>query len=289
MFPLSILLADSSGCFPSPKNLMSWMNSLNFRLWSNVCSILKSKVSKQIGGWIFSSQQIFPINWNWSCPHTHQQQGCTERKHRHIIDTTLALLSDSGVPKRFWDEECQTSCYLINCLPTPILQHLSPFQKLFGRPPYYYLKKFSCQCFPNLRPYNTYKFEFRSKACIFMGNSSHQKGYRCYHLETEKFFISRDVVESVFPFSFPTSSHMSHSTSPSTQNEPYLFSTTALITVSIQFRVHVSPRTYGPSPSTSPTADPIMNIDPHISPLSFALAWTSNPLAGSSASTSGSC
>jgi hypothetical protein len=94
-----------------------------------------------------------------------------------------------------------------------------------------------------------------------MGNSSHQKGYRCYHLETEKFFISRDVVESVFPFSFPTSSHMSHSTSPSTQNEPYLFSTTAPITVSIQFCVHVSPRTYGPSPSTSPTADPIMNID----------------------------
>jgi len=22
-----------------------------------------------------------------SCPHTHQQQGCVERKHRHIIDT----------------------------------------------------------------------------------------------------------------------------------------------------------------------------------------------------------
>jgi hypothetical protein len=45
-----------------------------------------------------------------SCPHTHQQQGCVERKHRHIIDTSLALLADSNVPKTFWDEACQASC-----------------------------------------------------------------------------------------------------------------------------------------------------------------------------------
>jgi len=43
-----------------------------------------------------------------SCPHTHQQQGCVERKHRHIINTTLALLAESHVPKTFWDEACQT-------------------------------------------------------------------------------------------------------------------------------------------------------------------------------------
>jgi len=36
-----------------------------------------------------------------SCPHTHQQQGCVERKHRHIIDTTLALLATSSLPKKF--------------------------------------------------------------------------------------------------------------------------------------------------------------------------------------------
>jgi hypothetical protein len=75
-----------------------------------------------------------------SCLHTHQQQGCAERKHGHIIDTTLALLAESGVPKHFWDEACQTPCYLINCLPTPTLQHISPFQKLFGKPPDYSLK-----------------------------------------------------------------------------------------------------------------------------------------------------
>jgi hypothetical protein len=67
-----------------------------------------------------------------SCFHTHQQQGCVECKHHHIIDITLALLAESHVPKPFWNEACQTSCYLINRLPTPTLQNKSPFQKLFN-------------------------------------------------------------------------------------------------------------------------------------------------------------
>lgn len=36
-----------------------------------------------------------------SCPHTHQQEGCAERKHCHLTDTTLALLADSYLPKTF--------------------------------------------------------------------------------------------------------------------------------------------------------------------------------------------
>jgi hypothetical protein len=72
-----------------------------------------------------------------SCPHTYQQQGCVKRKHHHIIDNSLALLAESNVPKTFWDEACQTSCYSINCLPTPVLQNKSHFHKLFCRSPDY--------------------------------------------------------------------------------------------------------------------------------------------------------
>jgi hypothetical protein len=54
-----------------------------------------------------------------SCPHTYQQQGCVEKKHCHLIDTTLALIAESNFPKTFWDEACLTSCYLINRLPPP--------------------------------------------------------------------------------------------------------------------------------------------------------------------------
>jgi hypothetical protein len=68
-----------------------------------------------------------------SYPHTHQQQGCVERKHQHLIGTALPLLADNYLSKTFWDEACLTSCYLINRLPTPLLKNISPFEKLFSR------------------------------------------------------------------------------------------------------------------------------------------------------------
>jgi len=139
-----------------------------------------------------------------SCPHTHQQQGCVERKHRHLIDTTLALLAASSLPKKFWDEACLTSCYLINRLPTPSLKNLSPFEKCFSQvPDYKFLKVFGCVCFPNLCAYNSHKFSLRSKPCVFLGYSTLHKGYKCYHSATGRIYISRDVIfhEDVFPFS----------------------------------------------------------------------------------------
>jgi hypothetical protein len=143
-----------------------------------------------------------------SCPHTHRQQGCVERKHRYIIDTSLALLAESHVPKTFWDEACQTSCYLINQLPTPALENLSPSQKLFNHNPNYNLLRiFGCACFPNLRPYNQHKFDFRSKECVFLGYSRNHKGYKCFHIPTARMYISRDVVfheHSFLFFSFIT-------------------------------------------------------------------------------------
>jgi hypothetical protein len=81
---------------------------------------------------------------------------------------------------------------------------------------------------------------------------------------------------------------MSQSANSSTQIKPSLVSTTTPISVSFQPRVRVSPRTRGSSLSTLPMAAPIVNIDPHVSPLSDTIAGKSNSLAGSSTSTAGS-
>jgi transposase InsO family protein len=36
-----------------------------------------------------------------SCPNTSQQNGCAERKHRHILDTVRALLLSASIPEHF--------------------------------------------------------------------------------------------------------------------------------------------------------------------------------------------
>lgn len=62
---------------------------------------------------------------------------------------------------------------------------------------------FGCACWPNLRPYNTRKLQFCSKRCVFLGYSTHHKGYKCLDPSEGRVYISRDVVfdEHVFPFS----------------------------------------------------------------------------------------
>lgn len=138
-----------------------------------------------------------------SCPHTHQQNGLAERKHRHIIESTLALLHHAGLPFKYWEDAASCAVFLINRLPSPVLHHLSPFQKLFGRPPnYHLLRTFGCACYPLLRPYQSNKFSYRSTQCIFLGYSTSHKGYRCLEPSSNRVYVTPHVIfdEACFPY-----------------------------------------------------------------------------------------
>ena len=52
-----------------------------------------------------------------SCPHTPQQNGVFERKHRHIVETGLSLLYKSNLPYNYWSYAFPLLCILsIGCL-----------------------------------------------------------------------------------------------------------------------------------------------------------------------------
>lgn len=138
------------------------------------------------------------------CPHTHEQNGLIERKHRHIAEMGLTLLANSFMPSRYWDTAFETAVFLINRLPTEVLKGASPIGKLLGiKPDYIALKVFGCACFPLLRPYNSHKMAYRSSECVFMGYSLQHKGYKCLDPQTSRIYISRHVQvnEGYFPFS----------------------------------------------------------------------------------------
>jgi len=42
------------------------------------------------------------IHHRITCPHTHQQNGSVERKHRHIVEMGLTLLAHCSVPLQYW-------------------------------------------------------------------------------------------------------------------------------------------------------------------------------------------
>jgi histone deacetylase 1/2 len=147
--------------------------------------------------------QKIGITHHVSCPHAHQQNGSAERKHRHIVEVGLALLANASMPLKFWDEAFLTATFLINLLPTKVLNFLTPTEKLLNVTPNYdSLRIFGCACWPNLRPYNKRKLAFRSKQCVFLGYSALHKGVKCLDVSTGRVYISRDVVfdENFFPF-----------------------------------------------------------------------------------------
>lgn len=138
-----------------------------------------------------------------SCPHTPQQNGLAERKHRHIADMTRTLLATSHAPLNLWVEAALTSVFLINLLPTPLLQWSSPFYVLHNRlPDYSSLRTFGCACYPHLGPYVTNKLMPRSVECVFLGYSLQHKGYRCLDPISQRVYTSRHVIfnEDHFPF-----------------------------------------------------------------------------------------
>jgi hypothetical protein len=124
--------------------------------------IITMQTNSEEGGGEYQKLKSFfkevGISHHVSCPHTHQQNGLAERKHRYIIEVGLSLLSHSSIPLKYWDEAFLTATYLINHMPSCIIQEDTPYHRVFKEPPNYnFLRIFGCVCWPNLCLYNAHR------------------------------------------------------------------------------------------------------------------------------------
>jgi hypothetical protein len=119
------------------------------------------------------------------------------------MEMGLSLLATTSMPLKFWDQTFLVATHLINHTPTNILDYDTPLHRLLGATPdYTNLCVFGCACWSNLRPYNSYKLQYRSKRCAFLGYSNLHKGYKCLDISIGRIYISHDVIfyEGIFPF-----------------------------------------------------------------------------------------
>ncbi|KAI0520641.1 hypothetical protein KFK09_008119 [Dendrobium nobile] len=159
------------------------------------------------GEYINRSLQLFlstcGIVHQTSCPYTPQQNSVVERKHRHLLETVRALHFQANLPSKFWVETLFASVYLINRLPSPINNSISPYQCLYNQSPdYSHLKTFGCLYYPWIPPKLTNKLAPRSTPCLFLGYVTHTKGYKCLDLSIGRLYISHRVHfhENIFPY-----------------------------------------------------------------------------------------
>ena len=113
-----------------------------------------------------------------SCVITPQQNGISERKNHHLLEVARSLLFTAKLPKHFWGHAILKACYLINRLPSRVLNYQTPLaclnQSFLDNLSFsdLDLRVFGCTAFVhNLDPHRG-KLDPRSHKFVFLGYSS---------------------------------------------------------------------------------------------------------------------
>jgi transposase InsO family protein len=85
------------------------------------------------------------IQKKYSCSYSPQQNGVVERKNRHIVEITRAMLNDKKLPNYFWAEVVSTAVYIMNQTPIAVVHGMTPKEKFTSKKPdVSHLKVFGC-------------------------------------------------------------------------------------------------------------------------------------------------
>lgn len=68
-----------------------------------------------------------------SCVYTPQQNDIVERKHKHLLQGSRALMFQSGLPIKFLGDSILTVTFIINRLPSTILNWKFPYELLYDK------------------------------------------------------------------------------------------------------------------------------------------------------------
>ena len=134
-----------------------------------------------------------------SCVNNPQQNGAAEKKNGHLLESTRAFMFQKNVPQSFWGKAVLTTTHLINRLPSRILGFKSPMEMLSTFYPNLHTttnlvpRIFGCVSFVHIHSQSRGKLDPRALKCVFVGYSSTQNGYKCYHPPSKKFYVSADV------------------------------------------------------------------------------------------------
>ncbi|CAL8176000.1 unnamed protein product [Prunus armeniaca] len=203
LYPIPVSL-QSSVSVPSPIQQSQRFHAMLVTQFAASVKCLQSDGGGEFTSRLFTDYLASKgIEHQLSCPYTPQQNGLAERKNRHLIKTSITLLTAAHLPSQFWFHAVAHAAYLINRMPSKGLDLQSPYYRLFGLvPDITHVKVFATAIYPYLRPYTEHKLQPRTAQCVFLRYAPGYKGVICYNPFTGKLVISRHVIhdETCHPF-----------------------------------------------------------------------------------------
>ena len=133
-----------------------------------------------------------------SCAYT-QQNGVVKRKNHHLLEVARFLMLSTSRFSYLWGDVILTTAHLINCMPSRVLHFQTPLDCLKESYPSTRLipdvplRVFSCTAYVYSHGPNQTKFTPKAQTCVFVGYPLHQRGYKCFHPSSRKYFVTMDV------------------------------------------------------------------------------------------------
>lgn len=142
------------------------------------------------------------IRHQLTMPYTPQQNGVAERLNRTLLDKARPMLSEAGLPLRYWGEAIITANTLRNYSPVTG-KDKTPWELFYGnKPDLSHLRTFGCRAYVMTpKQQRGHKLEEVGKPGIMIGYAHESKGYRILMDRDNIVKCSRDVTfdETLFP------------------------------------------------------------------------------------------
>jgi len=117
------------------------------------------------------------IELQLTAPYTSSQNGIAERAHRTTLESTRAMLSDSGLPSQYWALAVNYANFIRNRSPSRFLKGNTPYRALHDKAPdYSMIRPFGSDCYVLLQPDTAInKIGTKSQKATFVGLSDNSK------------------------------------------------------------------------------------------------------------------
>ncbi|GJZ16614.1 retrotransposon protein, putative, ty1-copia subclass [Tanacetum coccineum] len=127
-------------------------------------------------------------------PYTPQHNGVSERRNRTLLDMVRSMMSQTTLPKSFWDYALETAARILNMVPTKKVEK-TPYEVWHGQAPKLsYLKVWGCEALVKRDTLTKPdKLEPRSIKCIFIGYPKETIGYSFYYPPENKVLVARNA------------------------------------------------------------------------------------------------